>query len=91
MNIEALQNSYHRDINVDTNVLPFGRFSRERLLKAKQLLEEMGSVHVFVAQTDWTLLQCEECGVALNGFCYTEENVGLIAEWRLLHEQCGVA
>ncbi|KAL8586753.1 hypothetical protein ACOMHN_061266 [Nucella lapillus] len=41
MNISTLQCSYQRDIHVDTNVLPFGRFQRDRLLQAKQLLDEM--------------------------------------------------
>ena len=44
MNLEKQQDFYRRDIDVDTDVLPFGRFDRDRLLQAKQLLDEIGSV-----------------------------------------------
>ncbi|XP_076462850.1 uncharacterized protein LOC143295161 [Babylonia areolata] len=41
VNIDTLQNAYHNNVHIDTNVLPFGQFRRDRLLQAKQLLEEM--------------------------------------------------
>ena len=44
VNLEKQQDSYRRDVAVDTDVLPFGRFDRNRLLQAKQLLDKIGSV-----------------------------------------------
>ena len=44
VNLEKQQDSYRRDVAVDTDVLPFGRFDRDRLLQAKQLLDKIGSV-----------------------------------------------
>ncbi|KAK7495846.1 hypothetical protein BaRGS_00012836 [Batillaria attramentaria] len=42
MDMKTLQKSYSKDIHLDTDVLPFGRFNRDKLLKAKQLLEVVG-------------------------------------------------
>lgn len=44
MDVKTLEGDYKKNTLLDPDVLPFGRINREKLLQAKALLEEIGSV-----------------------------------------------